>query len=484
MVASPGDELLTPEQLRELLGISEATYFRWLREGKLRGQRAGRNWRFPRALVDQLLQGGASMHETRRDVMAAIQTYEALLVAQGLGKREVQAMADEGKAGKGGAALAKMMLEHAAASRAAAIHIDQGADGLRVRERIDGALAPVGTPLPKGSAREVLSAIKDLAGIAPSGEAVADGRFTTTVAGRKFYVWASTYPSAAGESMTLKLLDADHAVGGLEQFGFKDDQLALVRKLVREPSGAIIVTGPHGCGKTSTAYALLHELHGDPHIKIMTAEDPLEFQLDGVQQADVGGPNGIGHYRALQGMLEADLDVGMISEFRDAATLDLFFKAAHTGHLMLGVMHAADPVLCMKTILEVGKVPPTMLAANLLAVISQRLYRRSCPHCRETKTILAEDADALGLSGADRKIKASYNKGCAKCRQTGFRGRIMVADVFVPSERVKALIESGTYLANEAAQAGEARGQLRERLLDKVRAGEVSPREAAAYRNA
>ena len=460
---------LSPSEARRELGISTATYYRWLREGKLRGVRVGRNRRFQRSEIDDLLRtGGREFSRTRDALDAANEIYRRLL-----GKKvHVMAKTNQEKA----ATLAQMILEHAHRNDAESVHVEPGKTELIVRERICGVLNPVEKPLPLDAAAEVIRSFKESAGLdVQQQRRPAGGRFFTEVGGAKLDVLVSTFPSALGESLTLRIQDPSRVVVDLGKLGLPPMISKAVRELVSRPRGVFIVNGPTGSGKSTTLYALLAHLR-NPQRKIMTAEDPVEFFLDGVQQADVGGEDGIGFQEAIRAMLRSDVNVVMISEVRDPELMQMVFNAAGTGHMVLTALHAPDAITAIARILDVGKVNPSLVAQNLLGVLNQRLVRRSCPHCRSMKRLRPEDAARLGLTGEDTKRTIAHNTGCDRCRESG---RLVVAELVVATPALCLAIEKGAQPRQLRDALAADHHDLRSALLELVFDGEVTPVQAA-----
>ncbi|MBI2921213.1 MAG: Flp pilus assembly complex ATPase component TadA [Planctomycetes bacterium] len=457
---------MTGSDVRKSLGISTATYYRWLREGKLKGSRAGRDWRFPRAAVQDLLRSG----NLSPDLQAACDAYARRLRSSGLEKKEIDVMQKKNTPPD---ALALMVLEHAHRLRASNVHVEPGPAGLTVRERIDGQLAPAATALPAGAAPELMGALKRMAGLDP---AVQDrplsGRFFAPVGGRRIDVLATTFPTGLGESMTLTLLDPQTRIPALEDLGFGEDTVAAIRRLIRRNSGLFVVNGPSGQGKTTTLYSMLLAVRS-PEVKIMTVEDPVELRLEGIQQAAVAPGMGFGD--ALLAMLRSDVNVAMVSELRDPETAHLALSAANS-HRVFTVLHAPDAVAAVRRLAEIGGAHSGMLADVLLGVLDQRLVRRVCSMCLHRVEITEDEARALWMGARDAKRKAAAGKGCAACRGTGFRGMIAVGHLLTMTQGLRRAIETrGNYpeLWNAAAGGGIA-ADLRRAVLEEL----VAPAEA------
>jgi general secretion pathway protein E len=461
------EEHLRPSEARRELGISTATYYRWLREGKLRGVRVGRNRRFTRSEIDDLLRtGGREFEQTRDALREAIETYRNLLKRKG----DDMGATNREKA----SALAEMILEHAHRNEAGSLHLEPGKTELVVRERIDGVLNPVSKALPLGAAGEVIRSFKESAGLdAEQVNRPAHGRYFTEAGGAKLDVFVSTFPSALGESLTLRIQDPIRIIVNLEKPGLPPVIWKKARELVSRPRGVFVVNGPTESGKSTTLYALLAHLRS-PQRKIMTAEDPVEFFLEGVQQADVGGEAGIGFLEATRAMFRSDVDVAMISEVRDPDSMRMVFTAAGTGHMVLTALHAPDALTAVARMLEIGRVSPSLVAQNLLGVLNQRLVRRSCPHCRSMKRIRRADADRLGLRGADAKREVPHNTRCDRCPKAG---RLVVADLLVVTPEFRRAIEGGGGPESLREALPAEHRPMRDALLELLFGGEITPEE-------
>ncbi|MHC4165039.1 MAG: ATPase, T2SS/T4P/T4SS family [Planctomycetota bacterium] len=456
------EDYLSPAELRQVLGISQATYYRWLKEGKLRGVRAGRTWRFPKSLAQDLLrEGDPGVEEARRICQ------ERLGTLSGPGE-EMTPLPDD---------LSDLLIEHALRRQATDLHIEPVADGVAVRERVHGILAPVEPALPAGAQTAVVSALKERAGLeAPPGRPQ-QGRFFHAFEGRRVDVRASTYPTGLGESVTLRLLDPATITVDLDALGFGEKLVAATRQLLRSARGVLLVNGPTGAGKSTTLYSFLKELTV-PGRKVMTAEDPVELHLDGLLQANVGPE--MGFCDAMYAMLRNDLDVGMVSEVRDGQTMRLLFQVANTGHLMLSALHAPDAASALHRLLGLGEVEPRLVVENLLGVLDQRLLARVCPSCRVSRRPTREHAEWLSLNDAQRRRTVAYGEGCQKCDDTGVAGRTAVGVLLTLDRGLKAAIEAGTTSPEEleALLPEDYRG-LRKAVLDRLFAGEVTPQAAA-----
>ncbi|MEK7867580.1 MAG: ATPase, T2SS/T4P/T4SS family [Planctomycetota bacterium] len=466
--------LLGPAEVREALGISAPTYFRWLRDGRLKGVRVGGRWKFPRSEVDRLL-GRVDPQEVRRAqaIRAAIEAYAERLVGLGWKRKEVEAMAQS----QDGPALATLVLSHALDRGATDIHVIPRAEGLELRERINGALSEVPSSLPQPATDDLVRSVKALAGLdVEVTDAPQEGRCFTAFKERQVGTFVSTYPTDLGEALTIRLLDPATLRLRFAELGFGKTVSDQVLRAVDRPNGVFLVNGPTSSGKTTTLYCLLKFLY-QPGRKVMTVEDPVEVHLDGLLQANV--TERMGFEDAMRAMLRNDLDVAMVSELRTPEVMRLLFQMAASGHLMLSAMHAPDAISAIRRLLDIGKVPSRLLAENLLGVLDQRLVRLSCPHCRAMKLIAATDADRLKLSGPGRKLRVAANRGCDRCQGTGVHDRCLVGALLAPGKDLRAALDAGE-VGEEALRAALPANSrtLRDAVLERLAGGDLSPSSA------
>jgi len=448
------------------LRISQATYYRWLASGKLRGVRAGRDWRFPRATVDELLgAGGPSPRESVDRAAVALR-------ARGLAKKEVEAMSNAPESVPG-ENLVRLLLRHAQLSRATAVHVEPGAGATFVRERVDGALSPAAA-LPAAAARELAHAARRLAGSDEDVESrPGTFRFAADIAGRRLDVLAATYPAAAGPAVTLRFCDPDQAVPKLEALGFGAPLCAAIRRALRRP-GLFVVNGPTNSGKTTTLYSILRDLIR-PDLKIMTAENPVEVMIAGVQQCEISLEKGVTLASAAKAMLHHDVDVAMVAEVRDSETLLHLIALAATGRRSFTVLHAPDAPTALHRLVDVSGGHRSVIADSVSGILNQRLVRRACPACASRSPVRPEDARLLGI---DAKRKVVTAKGCSKCRDSGFRGATAVGELLTLTAALRKAMEAGGG-PDELRHAAEPGRTLRDELAEKVLAGEVAADEAS-----
>jgi type II secretory ATPase GspE/PulE/Tfp pilus assembly ATPase PilB-like protein len=370
-------------------------------------------------------------------------------------------------------ALLPMILRHAMASRATTIHLEPGPAGMIVRERIDGLLAPAGAPLPPRVEADLVASIRRQAAAGATDGAPWTGRFFAELAGGTVDVIASACPTALGPSLTLFVIDPRTAVPPLDKLGFPHDLVKAVRKAASRP-GLFVVNGPVNSGKTTTLYSLLKE-QVRPDLKVMSAENPVEVRLEGVQQIELKLP-ALDFVAAIKAMLHADVDVAMVAEVRDPESLRLMLGMA-TSRRVLTVLHAPDTLAALRRILDLyGAGESRSLVADVVAgILDQRLVRRACPECAQHEPIRDEDARALGLG---HRAKGVVARGCAACRKTGFKGSVVAGGLLTITPALRRAMESGAGLDDLAKAAGDDALGLRRSLAKLVLDGVVSAAEA------
>ncbi len=331
------------------------------------------------------------------------------------------------------------LFEDAAVSRASDIHIEPDEQVLRLRLRIDGVLHEQVVP-EKRIASAVVSRVKLMSGLDISERRIPqDGRFAITVRNRHFDVRVSTLPTQYGESVVMRLLENDLSRFDLKTLGMPEEILGRFHQQIHRPHGIVLVTGPTGSGKTTTLYAALKEVN-TPARKIITAEDPVEYRLERINQVQVKPEVGLTFASILRAALRQDPDIILVGEMRDPETVEIGIRAAITGHLVLSTLHTNDAPSAIERLMDMG-APPFLLAASLRAVLAQRLVRRICPDCREPDPLdgttrlwwQEQSPDPVGT-------QPMRGRGCPRCNGTGYRGRIGVYEYFEPNlEQLDAL---------------------------------------------
>ncbi len=358
------------------------------------------------------------------------------------------------------------LIGRAVESQASDIHIEPTEDALKIRLRIDGALRDE-DPLSAQLKAAFVSRIKVMAGLNIAERRLPqDGRLRLAVRGHEIDLRVATSPTIHGESVVMRILDRSNLPLDFDSLGFDADTLARFLRVLRQPHGIVLVTGPTGSGKTTTLYASLAAMNTADR-KILTIEDPIEYRLAGINQTQVSPGIGLTFAAALRSFLRQDPDVMMVGEIRDLETAQVAVQAALTGHTILSTLHTNSAAAAITRLLDMG-VEPFLITSTLNAVLAQRLVRRLCPACREPFTPTPETFAALGISaaGVDRLWRPV---GCESCGGQGFRGRIALLELLVADAETERLI-----LARAEARDIQAAAALRTMLEDglvKARAG-------------
>ena len=341
-----------------------------------------------------------------------------------------------------------LLIREAHDARASDIHLEATREGLRVRLRIDGVLTELPSP-PRGLQAAVVSRIKLLAELdIAERRAPQDGRIRVRLESRELDLRISTVPTLYGESVVLRLLDRGGRPVSLEELGMSPETLEEFRRLASRAHGIILATGPTGSGKTTTLYAALG-LRDPGAEKIITVEDPVEYHLGGVTQVPVHAKAGVTFAAALRSILRQDPDVLMVGEMRDTETAGIAVQAAMTGHLVFSTLHTNDAISAMARLTDL-RVEPYMVAATVEGVLAQRLVRRICPDCRER---YKPDPGVLSLLTTEPPddVLLERGAGCASCRQTGYRGRTGIFELFCVTEAVKQALTRCLLYTSDAA---------------------------------
>jgi type IV pilus assembly protein PilB len=356
------------------------------------------------------------------------------------------------------------------------IHLDPSGGDLRVRFRVDGVVVDSAT-VPKRLATGLISRIKIMASLDIAERRVPqDGRIGLTVDGRFVDIRVATLPVMRGESAVLRILDKDRLIIELDELGMRRDDRDTLERAVSRSSGAVLVTGPTGSGKTTTLYATLAEIN-TPEKTLIAIEDPVEYELDGVKQIQVNPKVGLTFASGLRSMIRSDPDVLMVGEIRDRETAQIAVESALTGHLVLSTLHTADAPMAPARLIEMG-IEPFLIASAIECVVAQRLVRRLCDDCKRPVELSADELRRSGLDGDSGPIEAHEPVGCVRCNGSGFRGRVGVYEVMQVSEAIRSLI-LGRASGAEIAAAAIADGMRRMPTdgLEKVRAGVTSVAE-------
>ncbi|HTB63639.1 MAG TPA: ATPase, T2SS/T4P/T4SS family [Opitutales bacterium] len=332
-----------------------------------------------------------------------------------------------------------LVMQQAIKDKASDIHFEPFEKQFRIRYRIDGALYEMAPP-PKSLAVPVISRIKVLANLNIAERRVPqDGRIKMTIAGRPVDLRVSTLPTQFGESVVLRVLDKSVVSLDLANLSMAPDIMESIRHLVNLPNGIFIVTGPTGSGKTTTLYSALREVN-TVDLKILTAEDPVEYEIDGIMQVAVNHSVGLDFAKALRSFLRQDPDKIMVGEIRDLETAQIAVQASLTGHVVLATLHTNDAPGAVTRMIDMG-LEPFLISASLEGILGQRLVRRICKSC---KTAYEPDHEMIELLGADALEIADkqffFGKGCPECSQSGYRGRQGLFELMMSTDAIRELI--------------------------------------------
>ncbi|PAW69013.1 MAG: type II secretion system protein E [Opitutia bacterium Tous-C1TDCM] len=355
--------------------------------------------------------------------------------------------------------------------RASDIHIEPLEKRFRVRYRIDGVLIEVENP-PKRLQLSIISRLKIMANISIAEKRIPqDGRIQIGVGGKQLDLRVSSLPTVHGESIVMRILDKEGLTLGLPELGFLTDDAATFEKLISLPDGILLVTGPTGSGKTTTLYGCLHFIN-KPDRKIITVEDPVEYQLNGINQVPVRHDVGMTFASALRAMLRQAPNIVMVGEIRDLETAEIAINASLTGHMVFSTLHTNDAPGAITRLIDIG-VKPFLVSTSLRAVMAQRLVRKICRHCKRPYTPDPKEVRSLNINPAQAEhANFARGDGCADCNATGYRGRMGIFEIFVVNEEIQKMIYEhvGTARLRERARALGMR-TMREDGARKVTAG-------------
>ena len=340
--------------------------------------------------------------------------------------------------------LVNYIIVHAVRQGASDIHIEPGQRHSSVRYRIDGQLREVLRPRRDFHAA-IVSRIKVIAKLDIAEQRVPqDGRTHVLVERREIDMRCSTLPTVLGEKVVLRVLDRQNVTFDLERLGVPQQQLKPIKSMLAKPYGLVLVTGPTGSGKTTTLYSAI-ELIKSVHRNIVTVEDPVEYQLEMINQVQTESAKSLSFAKVLRAILRQDPDVIMVGEIRDAETAEVAIQAGLTGHLVLSTLHTNDSASAVTRLLDMG-IAPYKISAALVGIIAQRLVRTVCPHCRTTYYPSAEFLEMIHYEG-DKRRRFVRGEGCEKCYDTGFQGRVGIYEVLSASRALRSAINHGKDLA-------------------------------------
>jgi len=336
--------------------------------------------------------------------------------------------------------LVSLIIGHALEARASDIHIEPFENRLIVRYRVDGVMHEVESP-PRRFSAAVISRIKIMASLDIAERRLPqDGRIKLRIQGKEIDLRVSTVPTMHGESVVMRILDKSGTALNFTTLGFDADVLQRFMDVLMQPHGILLVTGPTGSGKTTTLYTALDKLN-NPDIKILTVEDPVEYQMEGINQIQVKPQIGLTFANALRSIVRQDPDVIMIGEIRDLETAQIAVQSALTGHMVLSTLHTNDAASTVNRLLDMG-MDDYMLTSTVNGILAQRLVRTLCTHCREAHAALPEVVEEMQLRRytKDNPIMLYRPVGCEQCGGTGYMGRLSIVELLVMSDTIRSLV--------------------------------------------
>jgi type IV pilus assembly protein PilB len=374
--------------------------------------------------------------------------------------------------------LVTMMLIEAYNMRTSDIHIEPLEKRLRVRFRIDGVLVEMQNP-PKKLQAAIVSRLKIMTGTMSIAEKrlPQDGRIQVKLGKKQIDLRVSTVPTTHGESVVMRILDKSSLSLGLPQLGFLSDDQETFERLITLPDGILLVTGPTGSGKTTTLYACLNYIN-KPDKKLITVEDPVEYQMAGINQVQVNSEVGMTFPAALRAMLRQAPNVIMIGEIRDAETANIAINASLTGHLVFSTLHTNDAPGAVARLVDIG-VQPFLVSSAVRAMMAQRLVRKICPNCREPYEMLESEIRSLGIDPSQLSDAAvQKGRGCDRCKHLGYKGRAGIFEIFTVDDEVRHMINSKSTTVELRKRAREmGMRTLREDGIRKVLSGMTTAEE-------
>ena len=434
------------------------------------------------AAVDALIQKHFSKQESITDVVSELASDERIksMSARGGESIDIDAMVE--MAGDNQVIkLLNLVLLQAIKDRASDIHFEPFENEFKMRYRIDGVLYEM-VPPPKQLGPAITSRVKVMSNLDIAERRLPqDGRIELTIGGNPVDLRVAVLPTMWGESVVMRVLDRSNVELSLDRLGLRDDDMTTFRRLIHKPNGIVIVTGPTGSGKTTTLYAALADLN-DIETKILTAEDPVEYDIDGLCQCQVNTETGTTFGKLLRSFLRQDPDVIMLGEMRDLETSQIAIQASLTGHLVLSTLHTNDAPGAVTRLVDMG-VEPFLISSSLMAVLAQRLVRTICKKCRTPFEPTESQLSMLNLSPHDIGDKVFYyGRGCQNCNDTGYRGRKGIFELLAIGEAIRVLINErapSVVLRQKAVELGMV--TLREDGLRSIFDGATTIEEVVKY---
>jgi len=383
--------------------------------------------------TNQLFDGRVAAYKAIEDTSSMVQEGDDVVTV-----RELERMVEDAPVVR----LVDSIIQGAISGKASDIHVEPREHAMRVRYRVDGILYDM-MQIPKRLQPAVTSRIKIMAGVNIAERRLPqDGRISVKSNGGEYDLRVSTLLTVFGEKVVMRILDKASVLLQLEDLGFLPDQQRLVESLIEKPYGMILSTGPTGSGKTTALYTALNRINSEDR-NIVTVEDPVEYQLVGINQSQVHTGAGITFARGLRAILRQDPDIIMVGEIRDLETAEIAIQAALTGHLVFSSLHTNDAASALPRLIDMG-VEPFLIASSVIAAIGQRLVRVVCRNCKTTYRPDAKVLDELGVPPEKRKnLVFSRGQGCSTCSNRGYRGRTGVFEILRMNEKIKRLVMEG-----------------------------------------
>ena len=412
-----------------------------------------------------------AIEDMRREAAASEQKVEsdAAFAANTLG--------DDNAANAPTIRLVNSIIERAVMERASDIHVEPHETELLVRMRIDGLMRDILT-VPRELQSSVLSRLKIMANLDIAERRIPqDGRFNVRVKDRSIDLRISTLPTVYGEKIVARLLDKSSGAVSLDGIGLSAEEIAPIKRLLNCRNGVILMVGPTGSGKTTTMYGMINELNRRD-VNLVTLEDPVEYNIDGINQVQINEKVGMTFASGLRAILRQDPDIIAVGEIRDGETAEIAMRSAITGHIVLSTIHTNDAVGTIERLEDIG-VEPYLVASAMRGMVSQRLLRRICPNCREAYTPTEEDLQDLGVEPTEG-LKLYRGAGCPNCFDTGYRGRTAVTETLIMTSRLRRMVaerQPRAALEDELRKEGSGFSSLRENAVKLALSGVTTKEE-------
>ena len=419
--------------------------------------------------IDSLIKEFSGLSETMKEIVKTIDLdlFKARTEVEKTGLKRKEISPEDAPIVK----LVNLMIADAVQKGASDIHIEPEEEKLGIRFRIDGILYEQYSP-PKELHEAMVSRIKVLSELDIAQKRIPqDGKFRTKINEKEYDFRVSTFPGTYGEDVVVRILDKSSIIVGLDSLGFLGNNLKKFEELICRPNGIILVTGPTGSGKSTTLYSALNKIN-KPDRKIITVEDPIEYQLPGICQSQVNIRAGFTFAYGLRSILRHDPDIIMVGEIRDLETAEIAVQAALTGHLVFSTLHTNDAPSAPTRLIDMG-VEPFLISSSVIGIMAQRLVRTICPKCKESYTPSPELLEQLNFPGREKKgIQFFRGKGCPKCHRTGYSGRIMIAEIIVLTDTVKEeILKRSTSVEIKKVAQKEGMEVMREDGFKKIKDG-------------